>query len=282
MRCELHICLPGYPAIWTYLNVDPDWIQRWKELKYQRKERTLDCAVFYSFYSRKEQLCMNYSVCQVYEFRSKSCACIYILGECCGVDLTLVLSKGRMDCIRLRNHWAKSKTTALHCKYLSLWLCMAGLSCGHSGLLCSGRKNRHLRSVHLTRLNTHKKKTKAQGLMRTQKYFFLVLSLSNIKRVQVIIWISVCGNYKVTSQILHLSNPHLLRNLHDAFCHKILLGPSCCSRDHQRVGHRGQVSACPWACAVVHNGSAPQRGYSWRSQCTWEHRHSTVSVWGQE
>lgn len=85
------------------------------------------------------------------------------------------------------------------------------------------------------------------------------------------------------SQILPqmtISGTHLHHILRDAFCHRIPLGPSCCSLGHQMVGRKGQVSACPWASAVVHNGSALQHGYSWRSQCTWEHMHAAVSTLG--
>lgn len=44
----------------------------------------------------------------------------------------------------------------------------------------------------------------------------------------------------------------------------------------------GQVSACPWASSAVHSGSAPQHGYSWRSQCTCEHGHTTVRICGTD
>lgn len=77
-----------------------------------------------------------------------------------------------------------------------------------------------------------------------------------------------------------ITGTHLRHILRGAFCHRILLGPSCCSPCHQMDGRKGQVSACPWASSVVRNGSAPQHGYSWRSQCTWEHTYAAVSTLG--
>lgn len=96
---------------------------------------------------------------------------------------------------------------------------------------------------------------------------------------------SLCikGMYKgcpILPKMSTITGTHLRHILRGAFCHRILLGPSCCSPCHQMDGRKGQVSACPWASSVARNGSALQHGYSWRSQCTWEHTYAAVSTLG--
>lgn len=87
-------------------------------------------------------------------------------------------------------------------------------------------------------------------------------------------WILIM-QIRFSESILRPTDLH--HSLHGASCHRILLGWPCCSRrGRQTAGRRGRVSACPWASAAAHSGSAPQHGYSWRSQCTYEHGHATV------
>lgn len=106
-----------------------------------------------------------------------------------------------------------------------------------------------------------------------EKNFLLVFILLSLHK----------GMYKgcrILPKMTVITGTHLRHILRGAFCHRILLGPSCCSPCHQMDGRKGQVSACPWASSVVRNGSALQHGYSWRSQCTWEHTYAAVSTLG--
>lgn len=126
--CKFYICLPGYSAIWADLNMDPHWIQRWEELRNANKDK-------FTYNVR-----CNLNICNMPSKENFSDPVIY-----------------QIIC---------SRSSDLHCRCLSLWLCMGGPSCGHNGPLCSGRKSHRRYTVHLIHLNIHKFRL-TLGFMRT-------------------------------------------------------------------------------------------------------------------
>lgn len=134
----------------------------------------------------------------------------------------------------------------IRCRCLSLLLCMADLSYGHSGLLYSGKRNHHRRTAHLNNQGSSKS-SECQKKHSTPSHS---LHIGMYKGCHILPKMTI-----VTGTHLH----HILRG---AFYHRILPGPSCCSPCHQMDGRKGQVSAYPWASSVVRNGSALQHGYS--------------------
>lgn len=69
----------------------------------------------------------------------------------------------------------------IHCRCLSLLLCTAGLSYGHSGLLYSGKKSRHRHTAHLNIKEISKIIGAKELLSRNFSYLFSSLCIKALK-----------------------------------------------------------------------------------------------------
>lgn len=152
--------------------------------------------------------------------------------------------------------------------------------------LCgSVRKTPHMDTVARRALE----RRPAVAVASVRNTFTGIREISTWKLCCSYIWMNTqqgpSAGWKSTVQIWSqsiLCPTDLHRSLRGASCHRNLLGQPCCSRHgRQTAGRTGRVSACPWASAAAHSVSAPQHGYSWRSQCTYEHGHASVSFCGR-